>query len=139
METEAVKRPKVSDLPDNQLVEAYIKLRDRRAQRKAAFENDDAGDKDKQEKIEGIIMRRFQERGITSVGSASGTAYRQMRRTVSVASWGDFLPWVIENQAWDFLVKKATPSVVETFREENNDIPPGLNMREEYVINVKRS
>ena len=41
---------KISELDDVSLLKLFIALRDRRAQRKAAYDEDDAGDKGKQNK-----------------------------------------------------------------------------------------
>ena len=50
-------KKKVTDLPSGSLVEIYIELRDRRAKRKAEYENADAADKGKQEKLENLVNR----------------------------------------------------------------------------------
>ena len=50
---------KVSDLKTSDLTLIYIQLRDRRAQRKAAYEAEDAADKAKQEKIEGVLLAKL--------------------------------------------------------------------------------
>ena len=48
MNIQIVPKLKASDLDDKSLLQMFIKLRDRRAQRKAAFDADDASDKEKQ-------------------------------------------------------------------------------------------
>ena len=76
---------KVSDVDDASLLKLFIGLRDRRAKRKAAYEADDAGDKDKQYAIEIEFLRRFDERGIDNVSSREyGTAYRSTRSSSEI-------------------------------------------------------
>lgn len=130
---------KVSELNDEALVKAYIQLRDRRSKRKAAFDNDDATDKSHQEKIEVLLLKRFMENGIESVRTTAGTAYKSIRSSASVASWDDFFGFVQEHQAWSLLEHRASKTAVEEHKEVTGALPPGLNWREEVVINVRRS
>ena len=86
MTTETMeKKRSVKDLNNEQLVKVYIQLRDRRSARKRAYEMEDEDDKSKQEKIEGILLHRFQEDGIESCKTSSGTAYKSVRTSASVA------------------------------------------------------
>lgn len=79
---------KITELDDGSLLKLFIGLRDRRSARKAAYDVDDAGDKDKQNKIETDFLRRFNERGIDNVSSREiGTAYRSTRSSAGVADW----------------------------------------------------
>lgn len=130
----------LADLKDNQLVEIYIQLRDRRAQRKATYENDDAADKGKQERIESELLRRFQERGVDSVSAKGvGTAYRSTRSTARVADWDSFFTYVRETEAWELIAHSCSKSSVQEFKAANEDLPPGINWREEVVVNIRRS
>lgn len=130
---------KAAELQTDKLVAIYIQLRDRRAQRKAAFENDDASDKSKQEKIESILLERFNESGTESVRTEAGTAYKSTRTSVTTADRDTLLGWVRENEAWDFLDVKPNKTNVVDFRNEHDDLPPGINWREEVTINVRRA
>ena len=78
---------KICELADGQLIKVFVGLRDRRAQRKAAYSQDDSGDKLKQDKIEVEFLRRMNERDIDSVSARDvGTAYMSTRSTATVAS-----------------------------------------------------
>lgn len=131
---------KPSEMKDSQLVEIYIKLRDIRAQRKAAFENDDAADKFKQEKIEGLLLVRFAESGHESIKTASGTAYKTTKTSASIADKDAFFNgWVVPNQAWEFLDIKANKTSIVDYKNLNGELPPGINWREELTLNVRRT
>ena len=67
---------KLSEARTADLAKIYIQLRDRRAQRKAKYDAEDADDKAKQERIEADLLRRFNEEGIESVRTEFGTAYK---------------------------------------------------------------
>lgn len=135
--TTAVKRS-VTELNNEQLVKLYIGLRDRRSERKRAYEMEDEGDKGKQEKIEGILLRRFQDDGIESVRTASGTAYKTVRTNVSVGDADMFFSFVVQNELWELLEKRASKTVVEQYKAEHEDLPPGVNYSETVCVNVRR-
>lgn len=130
---------KVSELDDASLLKIFIGLRDRRAQRKAAYDADDANDKDKQNKIEVEFLRRFNERGVDSVASREhGTAYRSTRSSATVADFEAFLTHVKEKEAWELLERRVNKSAVQDYRDVHDDLPPGVNWSEAQVVNFRR-
>jgi hypothetical protein len=130
---------KITELDDVSLLKLFIALRDRRAQRKAAYDEDDAGDKDKQNKIEVEFLRRFQDRGIDNVSARDvGTAYRSTRSSATVADWDAFLEHVLSNEAWEMLERRVNKTAIEQFKSVNDDLPPGVNWAETQVVNFRR-
>lgn len=139
MTTEVVeKKRSVSELNDKQLVKLYIQLRDRRAERKRGYEMEDEGDKGKQEKIEGILLKRFQDNGLESIKTEFGTAYKSTRTSVSVADGEMFFDFVKANDLWDLLEKRASKTTIEQYKEEHQELPPGINYSESITLNVRR-
>jgi hypothetical protein len=130
---------KVNELDDATLLKAFIQLRDRRAQRKADYEADDAGDKDKQAKIEVEFLRRFNERGIDNVSSKGvGTAYRSVRTSATVADWDELFGFIQQEEAWEMIERRVNKTAVEQYRTVNDELPPGVNWSETQVINFRR-
>lgn len=122
------------------VVKTYIALRDRRAKRKAEFEAADAEDKLAQEKIEAYFLKGFNEEGIDSIKTEFGTVYKQTRTSASVADWDAFFNgYVVPNQAWEMLERRANKTTVEQYRAANEDLPPGINWSETQVVNVRRN
>jgi len=130
---------KVSELPNDKLVAAFVQLRDQRAQRKAAFTNADNDDKAKQEKIESILLQRFEKDGLESVRTGFGTAYKATKSSATVADKETFLQHVRDNGAWELLEARCSKDAVKQYRAEHNDLPPGINWYEEVGINIRRS
>jgi hypothetical protein len=129
----------IKELGDNSLLKLYIKLRDQRAQRKAAYEEDDADDRGKQDKIEIEFLRRFNERGIDNVAARGiGTAYRSTRASATVADWDALLGHVQDNEAWEMIERRVNKTAVQQYRDEHDDLPPGVNWSETQVINFRR-
>lgn len=130
---------KVSELNLSQLAKIYVQLRDRRAQRKALYDAEDAADKEKQEKIEGILLQRFEEQGVESVRTENGTPYKYVRESCSTADADAFWSYVMSNEAFELIEKRPNKTTVRQFIDEKGDVPPGLNWRQELCIGVRRS
>lgn len=130
---------KINDVDDVTLLKMFIALRDRRAERKAAYQADDEGDRTKQDKIEIEFLRRFGDRGIDNVSARDvGTAYKSTRSSATVGDWDSFLEHVQSNDAWELLERRVSKAAVEQFKSVNDDLPPGVNWSETQVINFRR-
>ena len=130
---------KANDMDDATLVKLFIALRDRRARRKADYQLDDVGDREKQEKIEVEFLKRFNKRGIDNVSARGiGTAYRSVRASAKVADWDSLLEFIKKEGAWEMLERRVSKVAVEQFKAETDDLPPGVDWGETQVINFRR-
>lgn len=130
---------KLEEANDDVLVKAFIELRDQRSAKKAAFESDDATLKARQEKIEGVLLQRYNERGVESARTSFGTAYKTKVGYASVADRDALKTYIANNDAWELLTIMANKTAVKQFIEEHEDLPPGINWREEVHIRVQRA
>jgi len=73
-----------------------------------------------------------------SVRTDTGTVYRTEKKSASLADPDAFMRYVIGNEAWDLLDRKANVKAVEDFIEENDLAPPGVNFSTTYVVGVRR-
>lgn len=130
---------KIAELEDVSLLKIFIGLRDKRSKRKADYDADDAGDKDKQNRIETEFLRRFNERGIDNVSSREfGTAYRSTRSSATVADWEAVLDHVKKQDAWELLERRVSKGAIQQYRDVHDDLPPGVNWSEAQVVNFRR-
>ena len=123
----------------SEAVSIYIKKRDKKAQMKAEFDASIAPLNEKMEKLEAKLLDVFNKTGMDSVKTEFGTAYTTTRVTASVADREIFMTHVKENDDWALLEVRASKTAVEQYRDTNNDLPPGVSMREERVVNIRRS
>jgi hypothetical protein len=121
------------------LVAKYIELRDRKAQHKAEYEQKVAVLEESMDKIEAKLLELFQSTGMESIKTDAGTAYQSVRTSTSVADKEAFLEFVKTREEWSLLDVRASKLAVEQFVAANEDIPPGINLRQEKVVNVRRS
>lgn len=121
-------------------VSLYIKLRDQKAEMKAQFDASVAPITEKMDKLEAKLLDVFNKTGMDSVKTEFGTAYASVRTTASVADREAFMEYVKSHEEWGLLEIRAAKAAVEQFRSANDDqLPPGINLREERVVNVRRS
>ena len=123
----------------SEAVALYIKMRDRKAELKAEFDAKVAPLNEKMDKLEAKLLDVFNQTGMDSVKTEFGTAYATTRVTASVADKEIFMTHIRENDDWGLLEVRASKIAIEQYRSVHDDIPPGVSMREERVVNVRRS
>lgn len=125
----------------DELIEKYIKVRDKKAQLKKAYEVEAAKLDEVMVKMEAIILKVFEQTGQDSAKTANGTAYTASRTSATVADRDAFLGWVLENpdERAMFLENRVNKTAVEQYKTETEDLPPGVNWRSEIVVNVRRA
>jgi phage host-nuclease inhibitor protein Gam len=124
----------------SEAVSLYIQMRDKKAQMKADFEASIAPLNEKMDKLEAKLLDVFNKTGMDSVKTEFGTAYATTRTTASVADRDAFMDYVKANEEWALLEVRTSKTAVEQYRAANdNELPPGVNLREERVVNIRRS
>jgi len=121
----------------NEAVSKYLELRNKKAKIAADAKAQVAVLEEAMEKIEAFFLSHMNKHGLESLPTGAGTPYKSTKVSVTVSDWTEFLPWVRENEKWDMLNRAASKDAVKAFKEENQDLPPGLNWREEIVVNVR--
>jgi phage host-nuclease inhibitor protein Gam len=124
----------------SEAVTLYIQLRDKKAQMKSDFEASVAPINEKMDKLEAKLLDVFNKTGMDSVKTEHGTAYTAVRTTASVADREAFMEFVKANEEWSLIEVRAAKTAIEQFRDNNdNELPPGINIRSERVVNIRRS
>jgi hypothetical protein len=122
------------------MVKAYIKIREKRAEIKKAFDEQDRALKEKLETIEGEMLRQMQEAGIESIKTAAGTFYKQEDITPTGSDWDAFFSWVRAHDAFDALERRIKKGFIKEYMEAHEGaIPPGVSVYREYVVRVRRT
>ncbi len=127
----------------NEVVAAYVKLRDlklaKEAESKAVINKITA----QMEKLEGLLLAGLQSTGQTSAATPVGTAYLKSAVSVSIADWPEFFGFVQRNEQWDLLKRAASKEGVMAFKQANEHtdvpIPPGINWRESIEVHIQQS
>lgn len=121
------------------LTKTYIKIRDKRAELKAEFEQQDKALEEQINTIKSELLDYCKSQNIDSVRTAHGTFYRTMKTRYWTNDWDSMNRFILENEVPQFYEKRLNQTVVKQFLEENPDVlPPGLNADSEYVITVRK-
>ena len=121
------------------LVAKYIELRDKKYELKHQYEFKAAKIDEVLDKIEAKLLETFDSAGMDSCKTEAGTAYASSFSTASVADPDAFLQFIVENEEWSLIERRASKTAVEQFIVANGDVPPGINYRKERVVNIRRS
>ena len=122
-----------------ELIEKYIAIRDKKAEIVAAHKAKIAKIDEALGKVEAVLLVQLEENGMESARCKSGTVYKSNRTSATVADWDYVLNFIQTNDLWNMLERRVSKQAVEQYKEEHGDLPPGINWREELVVNVRRS
>lgn len=125
---------KISDL-----VGMYIELRDEKDRLYNAYKESVAGIDTKLDKMEAKILEVMQKVGMEAIRTENGTVSSSTRVSSSVADKEAFLNFVREHDLWQLVDMRPLKAGIKEYREVNDDIPPGINWREERVVQFRRA
>ena len=130
----------MGDLTIEEVMEKRIILRDKRSDLKKEFSEQDNKLKEAEIQCENWLLRRANENGVDSFKCTGiGTAYKSIDVKTSCADWPAFYKWVLSTGNIDALEKRVSRTFVKDFRKETKgELPPGVNVFEEEVMNVRR-
>lgn len=123
----------------SELVAKYIELRDKKAQFKAEYDSKVERLDTALDKIEAALLKTFEQTGMESVKTEFGTAYTTERSTASVADKDAFMEHVKAQENWQLLEIRCSKTAIQQYKDEHEDLPPGVNWRSERVVNVRRT
>jgi hypothetical protein len=90
------------------------------------------------DKLNAVLLEHLNTINGESVRTEMGTVYRTEKKSAPLADPDAFMRYVIGNEQWDLLDRKANVTAVADFIEENNEAPPGVNFSTTYVVGVRR-
>jgi len=123
----------------SEVVDKYIQLRDKKAELKREYDAKVATIDTTLDQIEAKLLEVFDSTGMESTRTESGTAYVSTRTSASVVDRDAFMDHVKRHGDWTLLEVRCSKVAVEQYKAANNEVPPGVNIREERVVNVRRS
>ncbi len=127
----------VTDL--DRLVSVYVKIRDKKTELAAEFNEKEKDLDAKLGKIKAALLEHCKATGTESVKTASGTFWRSQKKRFWTSDWEAMSRFIVDNEAVDLLEKRISQGNMRQFLEENPELhPPGLNADNEYTITVRR-
>ena len=124
----------------NKVTEAYIAIRDRRAEIKKAYEAEDDQLKAKLARLDAVMLGHLNETNMESVRTANGTFYKTEDLKPSASDWTAFYQFIKDNDAFEALERRVKKDFVKAYMEDNDDaLPPGISVHREYKVLVRRA
>lgn len=126
------------ELTVDQVIAAYIKLRDKKDSMEAAVKEQVKEVKAKMEKLEAWLREQADAQGVTSFRTKAGTAFMTTTDFANVADWDAVLDFIKTNEAFDMLEKRVSKNAVRSYIEQNKEVPAGVNYGTRLEVNVRR-
>jgi hypothetical protein len=127
------------DIPIEQIVSTYIKLRDKRDMMYQEFKEKTAQLEEDMQTLKHKLLEVSKETGATSFSSPSGVAYRTVKNRYWTNDWASLYQFMQEHGAMGLLEKRIHQTSMKEFLDENPEVhPPGLHVDSEYEITVRR-
>ena len=137
MDDEVQRRTTPVDLA--KLTSAYIKIRDKRAEIKRAFEDQDNDLVEQLELLEGQMLDMCKQMNADSIRTPHGTIIRSVKSRYWTNDWDSMYDFIEESGAFGLLEKRLHQTNMKQFLEENPDLyPKGLNVEKQYTVVVRR-
>jgi hypothetical protein len=123
------------------LVQTYIKLRNKKSKLKKEYEEKVESIDELQDKIEALMLLRFQEMGIESAKTSEGTAYVSVRTSASLGDADAFKEFCQrQDDPFTFVDVRVNKSAVLQYKEAmGGELPPGVNFTATRVVNFRSS
>lgn len=137
MSTEEVQTE--AGIPLEKLTKVYLKIRDKRAELKAQFEQEDEKLSKQLDEVKRALLDYCKSQNVDSVRTPAGLFYRSLKTRYWTNDWESMNKFILEHGIPEFYEKRLNQTSVKQFLEENPDVlPPGLNVDREYVVTVRK-
>lgn len=123
----------------DQVIAAYIKLRDQKEALKKEQAAAMAPINDSIYKLGLWLQKQLQESGQTSAKTLAGTAFLQTDTSVAIEDWPAILAFIQSHGLWEMLERRVSKSVVAEYIESQKEVPPGVKVTSEISCHVRRA
>jgi hypothetical protein len=138
VEDQGVEEPPT--LAVDKVAEAYISIRDARAEAKRVFEVQDEALAEQMRVLEAHMLDVCKQINADSIKTKAGTVIRSVKTRYWTNDWDSMYRLIHERQAFGLLEKRLHQTNMKQFLEENPEVlPEGLNQDKEYTVVVRRA
>lgn len=120
------------------LIQTYIDARNQLATDRKGYKAREAAVKMHLHMISMMLMNKAdQAGGVDTLATDKGTAYRKIKETFSVSNWEDLCAYVKVSGNFSVLQKRVSPNAVKEVREQEGELPGGIEPRVEVEFAVR--
>jgi hypothetical protein len=120
-------------------VAQFVALRDEIKRMDDAYAESKRPFLEMKERLEAELLKNLQETNSEGIRTKAGTVYISTRDSASLEDPEAFMKYVIENNAFDLMDRKANTTAVRDFIEEHHAPPPGAKFSSRQTVGVRRS
>jgi hypothetical protein len=128
----------MTTLNKDALAGKFIELRDQVAVIEAEMGERMAPLKANMEKIKLYFKAIATQEGVDSWKTAHGTVYLSHTDSVKLVDADAYFEYVVENEAWDLIEKRAAKVAVRGFVEAHGSLPPGAELSTRIEVNFRK-
>lgn len=124
----------------SKVVEAYLNIRDKRAEMSKEYTTEDDKLKAIQKQLEGVMLGHLNDTGLDSARTPVGTFFRTESLKPSGSDWTALYEWIRENDAFEALERRIKRDFIKEYMETHDgELPPGVSVHREYECRVRRA
>ena len=126
------------------IIEGILALREKRSDRKKAFDAADLADKDAVEAMEVYLLGVMNERGEEQIKTSAGTAYKSPQMRVTMTDREAVIKFTLDRieqndpNAFDLFTNHVNKESVKALLE-NKVTPPGVDIQTFVQCNVRKA
>lgn len=128
------------EMPEK-LTRVFLKIRDKRAEIKAAFDVEDKKLIAQQDKVKAALLDFCKINGLDSVKTPAGTFFRTVKTRYWTNDWEAMNAFIKEHDVPEMYEKRLNQTVVKEFiaEELDGDAPDFINITSEYQVSVRKT
>lgn len=127
------------ELPVDNIVAAYVKLRDAINDKEETHKEEIAVLKAQLDELSSALLEVCAAQNIDSMRTPAGTVSRRVTNRYWTSDWESMYRFIEEQKAPWLLERRISNNMMQQFLEDEPDLtPPGLQADRKFVISVRR-
>jgi len=123
----------------DKLASAYIKMRDKRKELLAQYEEQDKKIEAQMILVEEELLKLCKDIGADSIKTQAGTVFRSVRTRYETTDWENMYNFIQEHNIPQVLERRISTTNMKQFLDENPTLMPvGMNVNNRYTVTVRR-
>lgn len=123
----------------DKLASVYIKMRDKRKELLAKYEEEDKRIEAQMIMVEEELLKLCKDIGADSIKTQAGTVFRSVRTRYETTDWDSMYAFIKEHDIPQVLERRISTTNMKQFLDENPTLMPvGMNVNNRYTVTVRR-
>lgn len=123
----------------DKLASAYIKMRDKRKEILAKYEEEDKKIEAQMDMVAEELLKLCKDIGADSIKTQAGTVFRSVRTRYETTDWESMYNFILEHDIPQVLERRISTTNMKQFLDENPTLMPvGMNINNKYTVTVRR-